>query len=215
MERERKKSINLIVVCALVLSLLALSIAFAVFSSTLRINGAADVAASNWDLHFSPSDTVGPIGVVSIEPIISASQLNGNDVTPTATATAATGDATDISYSVTFRTPGEKVSYEFYVVNNGDYNARISAVNKSNTLTCTSAIQSEANAVCNELVYTLTDENGNPITTGKTIASKTSQKIILTLSYDYDRTMTGDMLPTQPVTVSEDSLRISIIYSQN
>lgn len=215
MEKERKKSISLIIICIIVISIIALSMAFAIFSSTLRINGEAEVLSTNWDLHFSPDGSIEPALNVSIDPIITAASLDGNPVTPTATATKATGTATDISYSVTFRSPGEQVSYEFYVVNNGDYDARISAVNKNNTLTCTSAIQSEANTVCNELTYTLTDKNGNQVTTGRTISKKTSEKFILTLGYDMDRSMTGDMLPTEPVTVTSESLRVSIIYSQN
>lgn len=215
MEKERKKSIHLIVACALVISLIALSIAFSVFSSTLRINGQAEVVASNWDLHFSPSSTIGPSGEVSINPIITAYDENGNPITPTATATAATGVGTDLSYSVTFRSPREQVSYEFYVVNNGDYDARISSINKSSALSCTSAIQAEADVVCNELTYTLTDASGNIVNPGRAISSKTSEKLILTLGYDMDGTMTPSMLPTSTVTVSADSLRVSIQYAQN
>lgn len=217
MEKERKKSINLIVICAIVISLLSLSIVFAIFSSRLRINGEAEVLSTNWDLHFSPTGSIGPETTISIQPIITsfATDPFGNPLSPTATATAATGTATDISYSVVFKTPQEQVQYEFYVVNNGDYAAKISTVNKSNTLSCTSVKQAEADVVCNELTYTLKDENGNDVTAGKLIESKTSQKLILTLGYDIDGTMTGDMLPSEPVTVTEDSLRVSIIYSQN
>lgn len=215
MENERKRSINLMVMCSVVISLITLSVAFAVFSSTLKINGQAEVVTSKWDLHFSADSTVGPGAQVSINPIITALDASGNPVTPTATATAATGVDTDLSYSVTFRSPREQVQYEFYIVNNGDYNAKISTINKNNTLVCTSAIQSEANIVCNELTYTLTDSTGQIVTTGRTIGAKSSEKLILTLGYDMDGTMTPDILPTSPVTVSSDSLRVSIIYSQN
>ena len=215
MDKERRKSLNLITICIIVISIVALSIAFAVFSSTLRINGEADVASTNWDIHFSPDPTIAPAGNISINPIITASDLDGHSVTPTATATAATGTATDISYSVNFKSPGEQVQYEFYVINNGDYAGRISAVNKHNILSCTSSVQAEADVVCNELTYTLTDANGNVITPGRTIASKTSEKVILTLGYDMDSSMTADMLPSSTVTVTPESLRVSIIYSQN
>ena len=217
MEKERKKSINLIFFCTLVISLVTLSIAFAAFSSTLTINGQAEVLSTSWDVHFSPSSTVGPEGTISINPIITSFLVdgNGNPVSPTATATPATGTATDLSYSVTFRAPQEQVQYVFYAVNNGNYPAKISTVNKSSSLTCTSSIQAEADIVCNNLIYTLKDENGNDILSGRTIAAKTSEKLILTLGYDIDGTMTEDMLPSTPVTVSSDSLRVSIIYSQN
>jgi len=212
---ERRKTINIISILVIVISIVALSIAFAILSSTIRINGEAAIASTNWDIHFSPNPTIEPAGNISINPIITASDINGHSVTPSATATAATGTSTDISYSVTFLSPGEQVQYEFYVINNGDYAGRISAVNKKNVLSCTSAIQAEADIVCNELTYTLTDANGNIITPGKTIPPKTSEKLILTLGYDMDRTMTSDMLPTSTVTVTSESLRVSIIYSQD
>lgn len=214
MEKERKKSINLIITCVIIICLLTLSIVFAIFSSTLRINGAADIASTNWDLHFSNSSDVGPAVSFAIDPVITATDIDGREITPTATATQATGVSTDLSYTVHFKSPGEQIQYEFYVVNNGDYDAKISTVNMRNSLSCTSDNQAEADVVCNELTYTLTDTNGNPITAGRNINSKTSEKMILTLSYDIDRTMTGDMLPTSTVTVTEESLRVSILYSQ-
>ena len=49
---EKTRQIKIISLCALLVAVLGLTVAFASLSQTLTINGSAAVNAASWDIHF-------------------------------------------------------------------------------------------------------------------------------------------------------------------
>ena len=101
-------------ILALLVSIVAVSISYAAFTQNLNINGVANVQASNWSVHF-------------------ANLTNGvrNGTAVEQTAPTIKSEQTSIGdYAVTFYTPGDSITYTFDVVNDGDYDAKISVLTK-------------------------------------------------------------------------------------
>lgn len=49
---EKTRKIKIISLCALLVAVLGLTVAFASLSQTLTINGSANMDAASWDIHF-------------------------------------------------------------------------------------------------------------------------------------------------------------------
>ncbi len=181
---------------AITVSVLAITLVYAGFTQTLRVNGSAEVKAAKWYIHFDN---------------LSAAQTEGqlNLVTPAEISTSKThiGD-----YRVVFYNPGSSLTYTFDVVNEGNFNAEITSLTKT-APTC-----SGNSEVCNyltyELKYTTSGEDyniGDSVAVGDTLAAGESRGLILTLSLS--AAMTADKLPSEDIIVS--NLGITIIYSQD
>ena len=116
MNKDRRLTILIILIVTL--SLVGIGIAFAAFSQTLTINGSAEVEASSWKVVFE--------GVTSVNTID----------TPTTTGTASEvnhptikNNSTEIStYSVSLKTPGDSITYNFKIHNKGDFAANLSSL---------------------------------------------------------------------------------------
>ena len=114
----RDKKMEIVILIIIVLSLVGIGIAFAAFSQTLTINGSAEVEASKWQVVF--------------EGVTSASTID----TPTTTGTAAEvthptikSNDTEIStYSVSLKTPGDSITYNFKIHNKGSYAANLNSL---------------------------------------------------------------------------------------
>ena len=180
---------------AITVSVLAITLVYAGFTQTLRVNGSAEVKAAKWYIHFDN---------------LSAAQTEGqlNLVTPAEISTSKThiGD-----YRVVFYNPGSSLTYTFDVVNEGNFNAEITSLTKT-APTC-----SGNSEVCNyltyELKYTTSGEDyniGDSVAVGDTLAAGESRGLILTLSLS--STMTADKLPDSDILIG--GLGITIIYSQ-
>ena len=97
MNNNNGREMKILVVAALIISIVAIGIGFAAFSETLTINGNASVQTSSWKVKFS----------------------HLGDATLTGTAAEVTkptlSDTTIETYNVTFKTPGDSVSYKIKV----------------------------------------------------------------------------------------------------
>ena len=136
-----EKSRNYVVfgVLALVVSLVAVSLAYAGFSQTLNINGNATVKAVSWNVHFT--------NVANVVP-------SDNSVTVT-TQPGTKGPLTIGDYSVQFTTPGTYATLTFDVENTGNFAALWDGLSIGN-LSCTGGSgESNANAVCGNMTYEL------------------------------------------------------------
>ena len=114
MEKERK--IKIISLCALLVAVLGLTVAFAALSQTLTINGSATVDTASWDIHFENLKLSKKKGTALI---------NG---TPTLSGTSISG------IDVSVMKPGDKIVYTFDIVNNGTIDAVLEKI--SNSATC-------------------------------------------------------------------------------
>ena len=131
MFRDKKLTIAIIIV--LMISVIGLGIAFAAFSQTLTINGTGTVEASKWQVVFEGADgsnTLGAPTLTGTAEVITAPTIKNNQ--------------TEIStYSVSLKTPGDSVTYNFKIHNKGDYAATISSIvvaNKTNPIDTLSGI---------------------------------------------------------------------------
>lgn len=189
--------VQVLSVLAIVISITALTIGFAAFSSTLTIEGTATVENTSWDVHFET---------------LSGSTLVGSAVVNTP-PTINTNNAVLSTYDVSLSVPGDSVSYTVNVKNSGSYDAILSSIIVP-TPTCTGtgtyATTDETN-VCNNLTYTLTYSDGTVIQTGDIISAGDSETLKLTLEYvAFDD---SSLLPTDDVAIS--NLGISLVYAQN
>ena len=202
---EGKKSYIIVGVLALLMSIAAISIAYAALSSTLTINGEATViGGQSWKIKYSNLAAVVKTGDAEE---VTAPTINTND--------------TKISdYSVKLTKPGDSVTYTFDVVNEGTFDAEISSFIMP-TPTCTGKATDEAKKaldeqnVCNNLEYTLKYDNGDAVAVGDELANKdatTGHTKHLVLKLTLKDTMTDEQLPSDDVAIG--NLTISTIYSQ-
>ena len=108
MEKERR--IKIISLCALLVAVLGLTVAFASLSQTLTINGSAAVNAASWDIHFEKSsgkETETEGAATFTEPTLSGTTIE--------------------NFSATLTKPGDSVTYYFDIVNKGTIDAVVSS----------------------------------------------------------------------------------------
>ena len=121
MEKTRKvKIISLIV---LVVMILCLTVAFAALSQTLTINGSAAVNAASWDIHFEN---------LTLSEKTGTAEVSG---TPQLTGTVISG------IDVSLNKPGDKIVYEFDLVNNGSIAAKLTYIEVNNLISESSYVQ--------------------------------------------------------------------------
>ncbi len=188
--------IQVLAVLAIVISITALTIGFAAFSSTLTIEGTATVEASSWDVHF---ENLAQVALTGDAEEITAPTINTND-------------AVISDYDVVLKTPGDSVTYTFDVVNDGSYDAILSTFTMP-TPTCTGTgdnATTDADNVCANVTYTL-ESAGGALAQGSTLAAGETLALTLTLTYESFDDVT--LLPSEDVELSD--LGIELIYSQN
>ena len=179
--------------------IILMAIIYAAFTGQLNINGTANVRDSKWDIHIvesgqlEPSNTLSSSAKVLTKPTVSGLSIS------------------DFALSLT--TPGDYIEYTFHVINDGDYDAILSDLDKAG-VTCTangSTSDPEAVKVCDKLEYTLKYDGGADVTEGDTILSKQTQTMVLTIKYqEFDE---PSLLPNTNVSIS--GLGIDISYSQS
>ena len=137
MEKTRKvKIISLIV---LVIMVLGLTVAFAALSQTLTINGSAAVNAASWDIHFEN---------LTLSEKTGTAEVSG---TPQLTGTVISG------INVSLNKPGDKIVYEFDLVNNGSIEAKLTNINVNNLIFKSSYVQKIVQKISDCIVNTTTE----------------------------------------------------------
>ena len=154
--RDRK---TLYMILSIVMvSVLTLTVVYAALSTTLNINGNAEVSAASWDIYL---DNV---------------QLNSQSATtnvPTIT------DKTTATFSTTLNKPGDFYEFTVDVVNNGSIDAMIDSVTKTTTLT-----ESQAKY----LNYIVEYQNGEAINTKQLVAKNSYVRLKVKVEFRKDIT---------------------------
>ena len=193
-----EKSRNYVVfgVLALVVSLVAVSLAYAGFSQNLNINGTASIKNVNWDVHFENLVVNTPTGTATW------------GTQPTIASATSIGD-----YSVNFKTPGDSVSFEFDVKNAGNFNAQMTGLTKG-TPTCQTD-DTNFQSHCNQRIsYTLQEKGGSTLTgPDNTIINANGSKKTYVLTLTYNTTENQGDLPTADVTIG--GLAVVFTYTQS
>lgn len=196
MEEKRFKTIVILGLIAILVTVSGLTVAFANYSQELKINGTAKVNMSKWEVKFanlSAPTTTGGV-VVNTAPTL---QLDDTYI----------GD-----YSVDFTKPNSSISYTFDVVNNGTFDAKLSTLTIP-TPTCTGTgdnATADAKNVCDKLTYTLTKADGSAFSVNEVIpAGDTGNSISLKLTLSYGD-VAAESLPKDDVSIS--NLQIVATY---
>ena len=174
---------------ALVVSVVAIGLAYAGFTGTLNINGTGNVVSSKWDIYFNNLSNAVTTGTANV-------------VTPaTISPKTKIGD-----YYVELASPGDSVTYTFDVVNDGNFDAVLTTLTKS-TPTCTPTA-----TLCNYLSYTLkyTSNNRDVAENDKLLVGETKN---MTLKLELDSNMPASALSNTELSVSD--LGITLLYSQD
>lgn len=177
---EKERGAKVIAIVALLIAVVGLTVGYAAYSSTLNINGTANVDPASWKVNFGYKD-----GTTS---------LTGTKTGHATETTAPTLEDTTISgFDVTLKAPGDSVTYNFLIKNSGTLNAELANFTMG-TLTCApnegSKISPEdATKLCRELKYTLAYADGSTITTGTTLNHNDSKELELKLEWPSTSTL--------------------------
>ena len=192
MERNRKGIV--VAICALVISVASIGIAFATLTQGLTIGGTAVVKQGDWDIKFVSG---------SLETVV----LTGEAVeisAPTLGLTSIT------NINVTFKDPNDSASYDFEVTNAGTINARLGSITAP-SITCTAegmseATQDDCDNVCSGFEYVLTDlDTSAAVAVNHDLDNGDTKPLRLTLKY------TGDYAPSDDVTVTFSGLTLTYV----
>ena len=175
---EKGRGTKALVVVTVLVSVLALSIAYAAYSATLLISGTVTAKKSSdaWNVHFESTD-----GSTTLTPT-----LGGNaKVTSSATLTE-----TKISdFEITFYAPGDSISYDFEVKNTGSVDATLNKITLG-SLSCSKATgtqqgtKTDANNLCGNLDMNIMKSDGNNISVGDKIPAGGSETYKLTITWN-------------------------------
>ena len=207
------KGFKIGVLVAVIAMVVVVGVGFAAFTTTLNINGTAKVEASSWNIGFSTDTTAITPGEVDV---FNGNTQSGITSTTTVVKKATLTDTTVNDWEVKFKTPGDYAEMNFYVLNKGSFDAKVSTYELP-TPTCTGTgdnAVADAKNVCDHLEYTLVRENagGNvPFAVG-TPLPKTNGIAPLILKLTYKDDVTDAELPKGEVTIS--NLGFSIVYTQ-
>lgn len=170
---EKERGAKVIAIVALLIAVVGLTVGYAAYSSTLNINGTANVDPASWKVNFGYK---------------TGNSLTGTIKGHATETTAPTLEDTTISgFDVTLKAPGDSVTYNFLIKNSGTLNAKLASFTMG-TLTCapnaSSSISPEdATKLCGELKYTLTYAGGSTITTGEILNPNNSKELELKLEW--------------------------------
>ena len=211
---KNKDNSKISLITLLIVSCVALSIGYSALSTTLKINGVANVDGMSFKIEFQN---------------LSETSLTGNAVK--ITDPVISEDKTELkSYNVNFLDPGDSISYTFQIANNGTINAKLSEILKD-TISCEGYGNAEqaakdATNVCANLEYTLKyineeehfDDSGssktysNDIEVNDVLNAGDVKDMILTLKYKSP--VDGVTIEEPEDDVSISGLGISLTYSQ-
>ena len=115
---NKDKRLTILIILIVSLSLVGIGIAFAAFSQTLTINGSAEVEASSWQVVFEGMTNVNTIDAPTTSG--TASEVTHPTIK---------NNSTEIStYSLSLKTPGDSITYNFKIHNKGDFAANLSSL---------------------------------------------------------------------------------------
>ena len=118
-----KENTKNVLLGVLIVGLVAMTVAYAALSTTLRISGTASVPNTTWDVHLAnfakESNT--------------ASLVSGQTNTATGNTPSITNGTAITGLEVTLNQPGDKVVYTFDIVNAGSIDAKLASYSDSFT----------------------------------------------------------------------------------
>ena len=179
MGMRRQKRNNLLVL--LLLLLVGIGIGYAFLTSNLNIKGSSDIKKVGWDVHF--------------ENLV----LGSDNVPATKDAVIDENDKTTVAYTIKLNKPGDKYEFTVDVVNSGNIDAVVSAVNK------TGLTEEQAKYV----EYTASYRDGTDVAEEDELKVGDTKNIIVSVKYKTD--LNPEDLPNEDKVLS---LKLEITYVQ-
>ena len=182
MEKERR--VKVLVIVTLLIAVIGLSVAFAALSQTLTINGSAYLNATKWGIKFENLSSPIKVGDASV-----TGEAKINESTYV--------EITDMN--VNLKTPGDSVTYNVDLVNEGTINAKIEKIEK------TQLTEEQAKY----LSFKVLKENNEELNEGYILGKET--RIPLTIKIEFKKDITKEDLPKE---ISEITLSYRINFVQ-
>ena len=198
-----------IILTVLVIGLVSMTIAYAALTQTLYIRDNQVTITTDWSVHFANKAGATDAVATSTGTGTHTATVNAQ---PTLTATEISG------LRATFRKPGDKVTYEFDIVNDGAIDATLSSATYA-TPTCTSSDSTVTSGTlstfCNNhinysIVYTGT--NSAPAADDDLLATSPNNIRHCTLTVELDPNTEVTDIPVGDITVS--NIAATFIYVQ-
>ena len=205
---EKNNGGKIIAVIALVVAIAGLSLGFAAFSTSLRIDTAANVSNANWNIGFSTDGS-------NIADVSTASTVNANEAGNPGIIDVTKYTISQNTNATLSTTAGSSVSYNLNILNKGTLTAYLESVNFGGVnVTCTNA---SANGLIEGVVGAGTTATGNT----STISNADCAKMFgVSLSIDgttYDSTASSITGKTIPATAGSNSVPVvlSVFYKND
>ena len=190
---KKDRSPRILAIAALIIAIIGLSVGFAAMSTTLQINGTAEMNPATWDIRFEN---------------LSAPTITGGATVLTAPTLSNTQIGT---FGISLTKPGDSVTYTFDIRNAGTINADLGSITPL-APTCVgtgASAAADATLVCNNISYTLTyTAGGAAVSATDTLDAGQSRNVTLRLTY----LSTATQLPNALVNIN--NLGITLVYVQ-
>jgi len=172
MSSNTKRNLFLII---LIVGVLSMTIAFAAFSTTLKIGGSVGISKTTWDIHFSNFSSS------------STPETTTLGETNTGVLKSVSTNETQISsLKVDLKKPGDIVVYTFDITNSGTIDAKLSSF--INSITC------EVDNSCGYADYSVSclDSSENNVAVNSVLAKGESFNCTVSVKYNDSYTSLSD-----------------------
>ncbi len=184
MHRMEVKNLENIILSVLAICLIGITIAYATLSQNLDISGVATVKKGEWNIHFTKLLTPKSEGDATAGKAV----LNGDSTVIT------------ISNGI-LSAPGDKITYEFDVINEGDIDAEVE-LTSTQMENCRAENGTDVTSFCNKIEFELFyKDTKTPVAKGDKLLGKEEKTLNLVITYDKNRDLTS--LPTSPIILSD------------
>ena len=173
-------------VLILLVLVVALTVGFALLSTTLNINGIAGIRANTWDIHWE-------------------NVANESGITPISGATINPNDNKEANFEVEFTIPGDYYEFEIDAVNKGTIDGMLKEIK-------TTLNGDSIENLPDYIGYTITYADGTTPEVNDLLAVK--RQITYKVRLEYKRTITNQQLKDLPDEGEPFSMSIQVIYIQ-
>ena len=184
---DKIKKIKILSAVSIIGAILAITVAFAIITRSMVINGSGNVNPALWDIHFKD---------------ISSPTITGGASVITEPTVADKGAKID-NLEVRLSLPQDKIEYTVYIENSGDMNAKIDDI-KYPTLT-----EEESKIFKFSAKY---EKDGSQMQVGDTLYKGQTKKVIITI--EYLDISDKNLLPKETKTIDID-FKIKYVQDNN
>ncbi|MDR0956031.1 MAG: hypothetical protein LBM73_02810 [Candidatus Nomurabacteria bacterium] len=173
---NRHRNTRIIAVAALVVAVIGLGVAFAVLSTTLKINGSATIASNDWNIHWA-NLSCAPSGEAKVVADAPNTYIGAGDGTTDVSSTT-TGDTVHVAAQ--FLSDGDSVTCTMDAVNgSSSLNAKLKEAPTADT----SALTDIGGVSGNDVTATLEYSDGTTPAANDKLAKSSSKTWKLVLTY--------------------------------